>query len=656
MENTTTSRSRRGGRWLKRIGLGILVVLCGAAIALAAGVWLAPDYRTIMTPAGYPVNDSFYVLLEDGDQVWVSVWLPEDLQKDQQIPALVKTSRYSWQMEPGWLYKVRQTYQGLPDLNKGGIQYLLNAGYACVWIQSPGSCQSTGVRFTEYPPSEIEAIRKVGQWIEEQPWSNGRFGAFGTSYSATTSDMMAATGLDGARAVYAKAPDFDTYTQLIKPGGIGTGSFVQTWGNMVKAMDRDDLVGMMEDLDGRDYSAVERFLTGAMIAGLQRPDPDDMPIFEQALKDHRQSPTVEELVTAMQFKDIPSARSENGLSMDDIGVYNYSDAIEASDTFMYTRVGWMDAGVAEGALEKFLTMDRPQRIVIQPSGHVFAEIVDPYNGTRPKTVEELRADRSEFFDYFDRFLKDGETSDERKIEYYTYVMDGWRETDVWPPAGLTEETRYFGPDGSLIAQRPMTEDATDAYSVDFSVTTGETNRWMTQMGRTAAYGDRAEEDRKLLCYTTEPLEQDTELTGSVTLTLYVATTHEDGAFYAYLEDIAPDGRVTYLSEQRLRGTFRKTTDAAEAPYVPLGVYRAFSRNDVEPMVPGEVMELKLTLLPISTVFRAGHRIRIALAGHDRAVETRVPEDGVPEWTVYRSRQYPSHVVLPLKRSGVDPIQ
>ncbi len=645
---TRPKKGGRTGKWVKRIGIGVLILVCAVAIALTVSVWMAPDYRTVMTPAGYPVNDSFYVPLEDGDQVWVSVWLPDNLQKDQRIPALVKTSRYSWQMEPGWLYKVRQTWQGARDLNKGSIQYLLDAGYAYVWIQSPGSCQSTGVRYTEYPPSEIEAMRRVGLWIEQQPWSNGRFGAFGTSYSATTSDMMAATGVDGARAVYAKAPDFDTYTQLIKPGGIGTGSFVHTWGNMVKAMDRDDLVGMMEDLDGRKYSALERFLTGAMIAGLQRPDPNDMPIFEQALKDHQRSPTVEELVAAMAFKDTPSARSENGLSMDDIGVYNYTDAIEASNTFMYTRVGWMDAGVAEGALEKYLTMNRPQRIVIQPSGHVFSEIVDPYNGTRPKTVEERKADQAEFFNYFDRFLKNGETSDERKIEYYTYVMDEWRETDVWPPAGLMEVTRYFGPDGSLVSEQSDTEDATDAYTVDFTATTGKTNRWMTQMGRTAAYGDRAKEDEKLLCYTSEPLQENTELTGSVTLTLYVASTHEDGAFYVYLEDVAPDGRVTYLSEQRLRGTFRRTTDAAEAPYVSLGVYRAFSRNDVEPMVPGEIMELKLTLLPVSTVIRAGHSIRIALAGHDAAVETRVPEAGVPEWTVYRNTEYPSHVELPLK--------
>lgn len=649
-----TGKTGALGRWMKRIGYGIGILAVLVIVLGIVGVLRAPDYRQILTPAGYPVNDSVYIPLENGEQVWISVWLPEDLASDQRIPALVETSRYAGQFEPGWLYKITQTYMGSPDLNRSGIQYLLDAGYAFVWIQSPGSCQSTGVRYTEYPPSEVTAMEKVGRWIMEQPWSNGRFGSFGTSYSATTSDMMAATGVEGARAVYAKAPDFDTYAQLVKPGGIASASFVRTWGGMVYAMDRDDLIGMVEAAEGRTYSAVERLLTTGMVAGLKRPDPEDMPVFEQAMRDHQKSPDVETLLAGMAYKDQSGDTGPQRLSLDDVSLYNYTDAIVASDTFMYTRVGWMDAGVAEGALEKFLTMDRPQRLVIQPSGHRFDEIVDPYTGTRPRTDTERAADRQEFFDYFDRHLKQDPAPDEtvRKIEYYTYVLDDWRETDVWPPEGITPETWYLAPDHAIVPGKPVDADGSDNYTVDFTATSGPTNRWMTQMGRTAAYGDRSDEDRKLLCYTSAPFDRDRELTGSVTLTLYLSSTHGDGAFFAYLSDVSPDGRVTYLSEQRLRGSFRKETPPEAAPYVPLGVYRSFSASDEAPMVPGRIFEMKLTLLPISTVIRKGHRVRIALAGYDDAVGTRIPETGIPEWTVYRNAAYPSSVTLPLEAREV----
>ena len=649
-----SSQKKRGdlGKWSKRMGLGLAIFLLLVTIAVVAGISLAPDYRAIRTPGGFPVNDSFYVPLENGEQVWVSVWLPDNLGENERIPCLVQTSRYARQLETGWLYKVTQTFLGKPDPNKASCQFLLDRGYASVWIQSPGSCQSTGIRYTEYPPEEIEVMKKVGEWIVNQPWSNGRFGAYGTSYSATTADMMVATGIPGARAVYAKAPDFDTYTQLIKPGGIGSESFIRIWGTMVRAMDTDNFIAMMEHLENRKYSPVNRWLTRSMIRGLQRPDQEDITVFERALEDHAQSPTVNELVAAMTFKDQPAAKGKTGLTIDKIGLYNYTDAIEASDTFMYTRVGWMDAGVAEGALQKFLTMQRPQLLVIQPSGHVFAEIVDPYTGTRPKTAEERRAGQEDFFDYFDKHLKKEATEGAiklRLIRYFTYGINEWRQTEVWPPVGFHPEIWHFGPDHRLIPEPPQEIDGTDHYRVNFTATTGTSNRWLTQMGQSAAYGDRSEEDKKLLVYTSDPLIQDVELTGSVTVSLFIKPSHSDGAFHVYLEDVAPDGRVTYLTEGMLRGIFRKTVNPESAPFVPLGVYRTFAKKDASPMKPGEVEELVITLYPISTVFRKDHRIRIALAGYDDALGTRIPETGIPEWTLHRSPTLPSHARIPLKR-------
>ncbi|MFO1498970.1 MAG: CocE/NonD family hydrolase C-terminal non-catalytic domain-containing protein [Verrucomicrobiota bacterium] len=55
-----------------------------------------------------------------------------------------------------------------------------------------------------------------------------------------------------------------------------------------------------------------------------------------------------------------------------------------------------------------------------------------------------------------------------------------------------------------------------------------------------AYTNRAEIDRKLLTYTTPPLAETIEVTGTPVLRLHVASTATDAAFHAYLEDVAPD--------------------------------------------------------------------------------------------------------------------
>jgi uncharacterized protein len=67
-------------------------------------------------------------------------------------------------------------------------------------------------------------------------------------------------------------------------------------------------------------------------------------------------------------------------------------------------------------------------------------------------------------------------------------------------------------------------------------------------GHDVIYSDRSEEDKRLLIYTGSPLERDTEITGSPIVTLVLSSSHSDGALHVYLEDVALDGRVTYITE------------------------------------------------------------------------------------------------------------
>ena len=141
---------------------------------------------------------------------------------------------------------------------------------------------------------------------------------------------------------------------------------------------------------------------------------------------------------------------------------------------------------------------------------------------------------------------------------------------------------------------------------------------------------------------------DAEITGAPVVTLYVSSTHDDGAFHVYLEDLAPNGRVTYITEGILRAVHRAVTDP---PYATTSPFHSMERADAQPLVPGDVAELQIGLYSTSVLIRAGHRIRIAIAGHDACMFERIPASGTPTITVHRSAEFPSGVTLPMKTAS-----
>jgi predicted acyl esterase len=79
----------------------------------------------------------------------------------------------------------------------------------------------------------------------------------------------------------------------------------------------------------------------------------------------------------------------------------------------------------------------------------------------------------------------------------------------------------------------------------------------------------------------------------------------------------------------------------------LHVYHTFREADAEPLVPGEVTEINISLLPFSTVFRRGHAIRVAIAGHDMLMKDRCPPEAVPVISLMKNAAFPSRLVLPV---------
>src|SRR4029079_16030062 len=125
-------------------------------------------------------------------------------------------------------------------------------------------------------------------------------------------------------------------------------------------------------------------------------------------------------------------------------------------------------------------------------------------------------------------------------------------TDRWPVAGTKMTRWYLAESGTLSAKAPVAASGADTYQINFDATTGAKNRWQTQNGGgQVAYPDRAEEDRKLLTFTSPVFDADTEITGYPVVNLLVTSTATDGAFFAYFEDVDERGMVTYITEGEL---------------------------------------------------------------------------------------------------------
>ena len=180
-----------------------------------------------------------------------------------------------------------------------------------------------------------------------------------------------------------------------------------------------------------------------------------------------------------------------------------------------------------------------------------------------------------------------------------------------------------------------------------TASSGDTTRWHTNLtGDDVYYPDRAEEDARLLTYTGAPLDAVVRITGTPVVSLHLASTEADGALHVYLEDVAPDGRVTYMTEGILR-LIHGVSDDTDLPYEHPGPPRTFRRAEAVPLTPGEVVRVEMPLYATSVRLEAGHRLRIAIAGHDASTFARYPEEGEPVLTVVHSPASPSFLELPV---------
>jgi putative CocE/NonD family hydrolase len=504
----------------------------------------------------------------------------------------------------------------------------VGAGLAVVLVDARGSGASQGHVLAIFSREERRDLAQVLAWIARQPWSDGRVVTTGVSYDGNLAALaVAAPG----RALAAAAPrfiDFDTYRDLAVPGGVRNEMLLQGWGALTDSLNLAT-------------ACVVSAAACADLPNLKPVDGDaDLSVLRAALLDHQSNwrPYADTGGYAFEDDVTPAGRDlrEGFLS-------TQIRELAASRVPVQLWGSWFDAGTADSALAWFAAAPEAKiEVYLGAWTHGVGARVDPFHPGPGEDEPGAPAPAERFLDFLARALGRPQAVT-RVVHYYTAGAAVWRTTPVWPPANLAPVRWYFGPGDALSRDPPATGGA-DRYAVDFTATTGKTNRWTTQLGGGPVdYGDRADEDRKLLTYTSAPLARGIEVTGAPVVTLRLASTHPDGAVFAYLEAVAPGGRSIYLSEGVLRLPLRGGASAANTPP---GVRPSFLRADMAPLAPGRTVEVGVMLHVVSAVVPQGYRLRIAIGGGDADTFARYPAEGDPTLTIHRSAAEPSFVDLP----------
>ena len=626
------------------VGLAGLTV---AVLAMLAALTKLPGEEK--TPAGFRRDIALYVTMRDGVQIAVDVWLPQDYQAGQRLPVLLRTTRYGRDGQFGWAYRLAVALKQAQPHGPGDEQtdFLNRRNFVVVVGDARGSGASGGHRETEFSREEISDLGEIVSWAAKQPWSNGRIGTFGQSYEGAAAELTAVSSQSAIRAIVAFSSQFDV-GMLAFPGGVYNQAFMQSWSELIKNLDHRGDVCFTERLTG-----LSCWWAGRFVRGVKRADADSDGKQLARILAQRNNQYPSDQLSKSEFPDDPlPLREGRSTTFAEISAFGHRSQIESSQVSMQVWCGWLDADVCAGALSRYRTFSNPQQLIIGSFSHGLDFNADPFLAPSRHTPPEPKVEQQyrTMADFFDRLLRPEVSSPVGSgIRYYTMGEGQWHETRVWPPQGFGSRTRlYFEANHTLSPTPPATVSAGDVYQVNFAASTDKNNRWATELNLDILYPDRSAEDSKLLVYTGPPLASDVEISGSPVVVLEVASTVTDGAFFAYLEDVAPDGHVTYLDEGELRAVNRKLMDTHESPYNTLCPASNTSRRDAQPLIPGKPAELKFYMWPSSILLRKGHAIRLALAGADNAVFRRYPPEGDVTWTVYRQRTLASYVELPMR--------
>ncbi len=529
---------------------------------------------------------------------------------------------------------IRTPYGKGPDL-LAGYQSFINHGYAVVMQDVRGRGGSGGVFdvLNQEGPDGYDTLN----WIAAQPWSDGQIGMIGGSYLGIAQWRVALLNNPHLKAIFPVVSGSDEYFDRYYSAG-----------GALKLGHR--MLWLSENLTA---------------PGTAKPKFNDY-IYHLPLRTIDRAATRKTLGFYQTILNHPSYDSFwKGMSvLENIGQVHVP---------VFSVGGWYD-NFAESDLDAFAALhkahgksDSRHRIMIGPWAH---NMSTPFQGVNFGD-DSSSPIRSYQIEWFDHWLKGAPEEarpfspemwhavraevDEAPVHIFVMGVNRWRDEPDWPLARARSTPFYLASAGSanglggngVLQSKPEHGGMTGQFSDQF--TYDPRNPVPTRGGAVCCdpkifpwgpMDQRPVEKRKdVLVYTSAPLKQDLEVTGPIRVVLYASTSAADTDFTAKLVDVFPNGEARNLTDGILRIRYRHGLEKPELAQ------------------PGEVYPLTIDAGVTSNVFLAGHAIRLEISSSnfprfDRNLNTgRAFADETmlkkAQQVVYHSRQYPSHVSLPV---------
>ncbi len=459
---------------------------------------------------------------------------------------------------------------------------------------------------------EQQDVYGVVEWVAKQPWSNGHVALHGYSYSAITALLGAALEPPPLDAVVVGHPPTDPYRDVVWQNGLYDQGFVDQWFAGQTAAQSIGIGYQPQLLD----RAQQQFAFETRLI------PYDGPVYYER-----------SVLAKVSRIKVP----------------------------VYVFTGWEDM-YSRGDMRLIDSLKTPSLLVIDASTHhgtgEAGEIGAPYGGSLADQLKSAGAlsgspPPGEDIAWLNRWVKGVRNGIDHKarVRYFDLGDMSWHAARSWHSVDthLTEFHLSAHPsgsaplspnDGTLQTTVPTGGDAYQDWYV-YSPLAGVS----VPMGKDGPDGflpyaplDQRLDEPQGLTYTTPVRRRPLRLAGPSEFRFWAITEGSDMAWVARLEDVAPDGSASLITQGWLRASFRyvdPSRSRAGDPYLP-------DDRDT-PVQIGATTEYRIDIWDTAYTLRPGHRLRLWLSSSD--APTHEPLDVAGRNLILHDATHPSELLL-----------
>jgi uncharacterized protein len=620
---------------------------------------------------------SLYVKMRDGKARAVDIFLPLGAEKmGKRLPVIYHSDRYNrayskdsgridsriaiTERDGSFTLKQAGPSQVISDRSNHDPQlsWLFRNGYAIVVADMRGTGASEGSEIEFASQEAVNDEEDIINWIGKQTWSNGKVGMIGVSYGAESQYMAAASGSPYLKAIFPIFAEFDEYYgDGYGTSGIRRFGWLDDWTtSWIAADDTPEAQAPKSDI-----APVDDDNSGMRLADiLVQRKTNVRASAAQTLRENEMFGKGNFFLDSVPWLTSFQKQGPNHL------VALLPRLNETAVPF-YAVAGSMDL-FSSGNVRFYSNINAPKRLLVLPSDHssvLGTGLMDRRN------IENRWAIATESLRWFDYWLKDVENGVASGPPVMTAAFDkgqdvAWFHGYEWPLAGTFNQSFRLakGPsgaansvnDGGLVpfAHEPVAKHS-DTFTVDYTTTTGRANRWFQLGDEGQVYWqlkDRRDAAKNGLTYTSPVLENDMAVVGNPVITAYITSSAADVDLYAYLEEVSPDGTVTYVTEGMVRASHRMN---GRAPYNNHGMPYPLSYSHIvkaaEPLnTLKEPAKVDFELLATATIFNKGNRMRITFVGADAGNTSTQKQIPAPKIILHMGVGASSYIDLPVKKA------